>query len=194
MLKDLQREKSWLSALSLGDGKAFENIYNLYWERLYAVAYNRLRSQEAAEEILQDLFSDLWQRRASLHVKSSLCFYLQAALKYKILNYLNARSYRQAYSQEHPEYHQAPDNSTQEILDFEELYEKLVAGIEKLPEKCKLIFKMSREKQMSSKEIAEELSISPRTAETHIHNALKVLKADLADFVGISVLAASFLL
>jgi len=102
--------QDWIKALRLGDEVAFENIYNVFWESLYAIAYNRLKSKEAVEEILQDLFTDLWDKRKSLEIRTSLVAYLQAALKYKILNYYYSQRLRKTYSQDHPQYAQVSTN------------------------------------------------------------------------------------
>ena len=174
--------QDWFKQLRLGSNQAFENIYNEFWGSLYAIAYNRLKSKEAVEEILQDLFTDLWRRREGLNIKTSVGAYLHAALKYKILNHINSQTLRKTYSQEHPQYAQRSDDSTQKVLAFEELYESLQIGLEKLPEKCRLIFKMSREEQKTSSEIAKELNISQRTVHTHIYNTIKFLKSELADY------------
>lgn len=184
------RHQEWLCSLRKGDNKAFEKIYNEFWESLYAVAYNRLKCKEDIEGILQEIFTDMWRRRECLHIRTSLAAYLHAALKYKILNHIHAQSFRKTHGQDHPLYIQKIDNSTQEILSFEELYGSLQLGLEKLPEKCRLIFKMSREQQMSSKEIAEELNISHRTVQTHIHNAIKTLKVELVDYKSMIILFA----
>lgn len=185
--------QDWIDGLQAGDGVGFENIYNAFWEPLFAIAYNRLKSREAVEEILQDLFTDLWNRRGSLKIKSSLPAYLHSALKYKILNYIHSHSLRISYSDNHPEYIQQADNTTQNILAFEELYEKLEMGLEKLPEKCRLVFKMSREDQRSSKDIATELNISHRTVQTHIHKAIKFLKSELSDYKVVTILFLNYL-
>jgi len=183
-MSDPQRKYylDWINGLRTGDSRAFENIYNEFWESLYAVAYNRLKSREAVEEILQELFTDLWNRRERLTINSSLPAYLHAALKYKILNFIHSQKLRQNFSQDHPDYLFSADNSTQEVLAFEELYEQLEKGLEKLPEKCRLVFKMSRQEQKSSKEIAAELNVSHRTVQTHIHQAIKFLKKELVDY------------
>jgi RNA polymerase sigma-70 factor (family 1) len=186
--------QNWIEGLQSGDGAAFENIYNEFWDSLFAIVYNRLKSREAVEEILQDLFADLWNRRDSLKIKSSLPAYLHAALKYKILNHIHSHGLRKTYSDTHPEYIHQADDTTQNILAFEELYEKLEMGLEKLPEKCRLVFRMSREDQRSSKEIAVELNISHRTVQTHIHKALKFLKSELSDYKSIVFVLIDFLI
>ena len=179
--------QDWFEQLRLGSNPAFESIYNEFWDSLYVIAYNRLKSKEAVEEILQDLFTDLWRRRERLNIRTSVGAYLRAALKYKILNYINSQTLRKTYNQEHPQYAQRPDDSTQKVLAFEELYESLESGLEKLPEKCRMIFKMSREEQKSSREIADELNISQKTVHTHIYNAIKFLKSELADYKAVII-------
>ena len=184
--------QDWFEQLRFGSNLAFENIYNEFWDSLYAIAYNRLKSKEAVEEILQDLFTDLWRRRERLNIRISVGAYLQAALKYKILNFINSQTLRKTYNQEHPQYAQRSDDSTQKVLAFEELYELLQLGLEKLPEKCRLIFKMSREEQKSSREIAEELNISQKTVHTHIYNAIKFLKSELADYKAVIIIFSCY--
>jgi len=180
--RNVDEYQDWVNSLQKGDDKAFEKIYNKFWECLYATAYNRIKSKVETEGILQEIFSDLWKRRECLNIKTSLASYLHSALKYKILNFIYSQKFRKTYSQDHSLYIQKADDSTQEILSFDELYESLQIGLEKLPEKCRLVFKMSREEQKSSKEIALELNISHRTVQTHIHNAIKTLRVELNDY------------
>ena len=182
------KDHRWLRQLQRSDEKAFEKIYNHFWESLYAVAYNRVQSREVAEEMVQDIFADLWQRRHTLEIKVSLSTYLHAALKYRIFNHFHAQAKRLAYSQDHPRYVNRMDDSTQQLLSFDELDEQLSKGMENLPEKCRIIFKMSREENKTSREIAEELNISSRTAETHIYKALKLLRSHLAEFLSLTIL------
>jgi len=184
--------QEWFKQLRLGNSRAFENIYNEFWDSLYAIAYNRLKSKEAVEDILQNLFTDLWSRRGNLNIRTSVGAYLHAALKYKILNHINSQTLRKTYNQEHPQYAQRSDDSTQKVLEFEELYESLQLGLEKLPKKCSLIFKMSREEQKSSREIAEKLNISHRTVHTHIYNAIKFLKSELADYKAVIIVISYY--
>lgn len=74
----------WISALKKGDQAAFINIYNEFWESLYAISYNRVRSKEVAEDILQEVFTNLWKTREILNIKTSLRNYLYTAIKYKV--------------------------------------------------------------------------------------------------------------
>jgi RNA polymerase sigma-70 factor (ECF subfamily) len=162
---------------------AYKKIYEEFWDSLFAVAYNKLGSKEIVEEMLQEIFLDLWKRRATIKIKSSLPGYLHMALKYKIYTHISQLVHQRKYMNHELGNKNGFDYSTSELLAFEELYEQLQAGLDKLPEKCRLVFKMSREEQKNSVEIGKELGISHRTVQTHIHNALKLLKKDLSDFI-----------
>src|SRR5699024_9510690 len=80
---------------------------------------------------------------------------------------------------EQPEF---PDFSTQEWLDFEDLQQELEEAVSRLPEKCQLIFRMSREQYLSDKDIAQELDLSVNTVRTQMHRALQKLKTSLSSF------------
>lgn len=165
--------------LSQNDQKAFESIYNSYWERLYAMAYNRLGSKENAEGLVQDIFTELWDRRAKLTVYQSLAAFLFSALKYKIINHFASLAVRRRYVEEKKKLTSQFDNATEEWLSFDELNKFIELEIDKLPEKCRLVFQLNQEGK-SSKEIGQELNISSRTAEGHINQARKTLKSKLS--------------
>lgn len=167
--------------LSADDQKAFEIIYNRYWERLFGIAYNRLRSRELAEEIIQDLFTELWDKRHKLTIYKSLTSYLFCAIKYKILNHLSSQAVRKKHVDETRQLAVHHNNDTEEKLSFDELYAMMEKEIENLPKKCKLVFRLSCQGD-SAKEISEALNISPRTAETHIHQARKILRTKLSGY------------
>ena len=183
----------WIRLLNIGDEQAFENIYNEFWESLYAIAYNRLKSKTATEEVLQNLFADIWAQRAQIDIHCSLAIYLNAALKYKILNHIRFENQRKMFSEDHPGYVFKADTSTSDVLAFDQLMDSLQKGLEKLPEKCRLVFKLSREQQKSSKEIADELQISHRTVQTHIHKAIKFLKSELSDYKILVMILPNFI-
>ena len=161
--------------------KAFEILYNKYWEQLYGMAYNRLKSKEAAEEVVQDLFTGLWDRRQNLKIYKSLASYLFCALKYRILNYISAQAVRQRHMEESRRMAVSCDHNTEEKLSFDELYALMQQEIGNLPKKCRLVFQLNREGN-TAKQIAKKLDISPRTAETHLSNARKILKTKLSEY------------
>ena len=168
--------------LRSGEQSAFQEIYHRYWYRLYQVARRKVRSEEDAEEIVQDIFVDLWERREQLLIQE-LNKFLFKAVKYQILSYLKAQLVRQAYQASKQRFHQDTDTQTEEQLALKDLNEALLAGIEQLPAKTQEIFRLNRLEGRSAKEIADILLIPERTIEYHITQALRIMRSHLKDFI-----------
>jgi RNA polymerase sigma-70 factor (family 1) len=165
-----------LALLRKDDEAAFTEIYNRYWKSLFAVAANKLGNLYEAEELVQDIFLDLWKRRNELDITNSLSSYISVAVNYKVINILARRSLSQRYSKELSHKKAHIDNGTEQWLQFEELRERLERSVAGLPEKCRLVFRLSREKGMSQKEIATTLNIAEKTVESHLSKALQSLR------------------
>lgn len=170
--------------LRQGDRAAFTEVYNRYWEKLFYLAGKKLEDTGEAENIIQDLFVDLWERRETLDIQNSVAGYLIVAVKYRILNLLarqeRARKIEQSIRQNTP----AADMGTLELLKFEDLKDWLETLVNKLPEKCQMVYRL-REQGLSQREIAETLQISEKTVETHVTRALKTIRGGLKDFTAI---------
>ena len=169
-----------LLLLKSDDEAAFTEIYHRYWQKLFIVAMHRLANAEEAREIVQDIFCNLWKRRQSLQLDHSLNTYLSTAVKYEVINRL-ARHHRQQrlHNQLSKEWLEA-SKDTENQLQFNELQDQLAALVRTLPEKCRIIFQLSREKGYSQKKIASELGIAEKTVEAHLANALRKLRVGLS--------------
>lgn len=162
-----------------GDEHAFSEIYNRYWEKLLAIAYHHLEDKEAAQEIVQEVFMSLWKRRTEVKVQT-IENYLATATKYALYAFklkekhrknLLAQNYSPSISNE----------DVEEKVAARFLKDYINGMVKKLPEKCRLIFRYSRETDLSNIEIAQELNISVKTVEAHISKALKILRMSLRD-------------
>lgn len=162
-----------------GEEPAFEEIYTRYWKQLFALAAHKLGNLAEAEEIVQDIFLDLWQRREQLSIVSGLPVYLAVAVKYKVLNVLARKHVRMKYEESLSLHPDGADRSTENWLQFEQLKEQLLKETAKLPEKCRLVFRLSREEGYTHKEIAVEMGISEKTVESHLSKALRTLRGNL---------------
>lgn len=168
------------------DRVAFSELYNRYWEKIFLLAANALNSKEEAEECVQDIFCSLWNRRETLKLKYSLYTYLAVAVKYRVINILDSAFHKRKRTQNLDQYENEIYSPSAETLLLEkELFAKLENAIAQLPEKCRLVFKMSREELKSHKEIAEELNISAKTVNNHLTKAIK----DLGDKMSASSIA-----
>jgi RNA polymerase sigma-70 factor (ECF subfamily) len=172
-----------LELLKDDDRKAFECLYRKYWSRLYDTAYKRLKSREAVEEIIQDLFTTLWCKRETIQITHSFSTYIFASLKYRIINYIRLEIVKNKYIHSVKHTQLSYDYAVEESVSYNELNTALESTINDLPERCRLVFNLSRKENLSFKEIAAELNISINTVEKQIGKALKILRANLKDYV-----------
>lgn len=167
-----------LAMLRQQDEHAFNELYLRYWEKLFNAAYKRLKSTEAAEEAVQDLFTDLWLRRERLDIRQELPVYLFSAIKYLVIKQMH-KAAKAAFVYGREEIFKESDNSTEESLIANDLRSHLQSRVELLPVKCKEIYHLSRDEHQSNKDIARQLNISEKTVENQISKALKRLRASL---------------
>jgi RNA polymerase sigma-70 factor (family 1) len=160
------------------DKKAFEEIYSRYWNFLMSSAAINLQSKQKAEDIVQEIFISFYNRRYAIEFSVSLRAYLCKALKFKIMNESRSQMVRDTY-QKAVNYAYSNDNSAYLLCESKELAYKINCSISFLPEKCKQAFLLSREANLSYKDISGHLGISVSTVEKHISKALKILKLSL---------------
>lgn len=177
-------DEELLHMLQASSNQAFTVLYDRYWKKLFTTAANKLNCLEEAEDIVQQIFISIWNRREELEVHSSLGSYLAVAVKYRVLKCLNARFKHKYLSDNATEevLSELADDSTQQWLEFNEVNERLQSLVEALPEKCRLVFEMSRVEGRSHKEIASTLDLSEKTIEYYITKALKFIRTGLKMF------------
>lgn len=171
-----------VAILKSGDKIAFEEIYNRYWDKLFSIAGHKLDQLEDAEEVVQNIFISLWNRRETLNITSTLNSYLAVSVKYRVIKVLEKQYHQRKYTDSLGKLHKL-DDSTQEWLEFTELKVQLEQLVRNLPDKCQLVYRMSRENGFSQKEIAGKLDISEKTVEAHLGKALKTIKSGLNIFI-----------
>lgn len=164
------------------DEAAFEALYNRYWERLYVAAYKRVFSAEVAEEIVQDFFTSLWLKRHKIEIKVSFEAYVFTAVRYLVLNHLEKEKLRTNYRNKLKLSHTYVDNSTEELVFLEDLKQNLQEAVAHLPNQCRSVYTLSREKYKTNREIARELGISEKTVENHLTKALRKIRLSLNNF------------
>lgn len=167
-----------LHRIKSGDKTGLTILYNSFCKPLLVFSYNLLKDKELCEEIVQDVFIEIWNRRFEIEIKVSLQSYLYAAVRYKI--FAEFRKDKAIRVELYDDINSRLQYSTPETrMIHEELEEQVRRLISSLPDKCQLVFNMSRNEELTHKEIAERLDISVRTVETHISNALKLLRNSL---------------
>jgi len=174
-----------------GNAAAFKAIYNCYWEKLFAYTFNRLHVRESSEEVVQDVFFSLWQKRQSIIITGSLSAYLYGATRHRLLNELRSLHVRQAYASDYARFLKNTfDNSNIEQQDVSDLQRSIEVTISELPKQCQTVFRLSRLKHVSNQHIAQRLNISTKTVENYLTQALKYFRASLTDFLMVLVAMA----
>lgn len=163
-----------INRIKQDDQTAFRAIFDRYYKLLLAVAINFLKDINAAKDIVQEVFFQVWKKRQTININTSVEAYLKRAVINRSLNLIK---YQKRLTGDENLAVKANDSpSALEELQAEELQDALQKALDGLPERCRLIFVMRRMEGLSHKEIAEKLEISPKTIENQMTKALKVLK------------------
>lgn len=168
--------------LSKTDALAFRALYERFWQKLLTVAFLKTRDHDTAREIVQTVFVNLWNRKDTTELKHSFDTYIAAVLKYEILSWFAKNKKEAALKKEVGLTPEAADHTTTEWLAYEQLRDQIEKTVRQLPEKCRLVFQLSREQGYSEKEICAELQIAPKTVQAHLTKALKTLRSSLGQF------------
>lgn len=170
-------EQQLLSALRFGNEAALRQLFDRHYPLLIGDIYRLIPDVSTCQDLAQELFVDLWNKRETLDIHSSLRAYLRRAAVNKSLNYIKAN--RRIQFEETEDLAYLPDTSQQDSGKREKqdtLEDALHAAIDTLPEKCRIVFNLSRFEQLSHREIAEKLGISVKTIENQITKAMKMLR------------------
>lgn len=162
------------------DYLAFEAIFKATYRRLCAYAHQLVISHELAEEIVDDVFCNIWRNRKRIHITSSFQSYLIRSVRNRSLDCLRQSRDERKYVLEQAERLECRQSIASEKMIYEELCQQIDAVVKNLPEQCGLIFRMSRYQDLSYREIANTLKISIKTVDTQIGRALKSIRKSLA--------------
>ena len=165
--------------LRQGSEASFTEIFNRYWDKLYFIAHKHLKSPQAAEEVVQDVFMTLWQKRETLSIRS-LPLYLAAMTRYAVYRNL---AWQQKYSKTEINTLKAEPSTSGELeaMDNKLLLEIIEKLSNSLPEKCRMVFIQNKLLDIPLHQVADTLNISPKTAEAHLTKALKSVRTHLGD-------------
>ncbi|KAA2238649.1 RNA polymerase sigma-70 factor [Chitinophaga agrisoli] len=165
-----------------------EKAFKTYFKALHAYACTIVKDDALAEDIVQQMFFKLWEKKERITVNQSLAAYLYRAVYHDSLNHLKHAKVKQAY-QQHAVYHQSGHTSkTADKLLLGELEQQLYLAMNELPEQCRTIFQMSRFEMLKYQEIADRLGIAVKTVENQVGKALRILRGRLVDFLPLLIL------
>lgn len=165
----------------IGHG-SFEQVYKAYAPELIGYAARRLESLSEAEDIVQDVFADLWHKKEELLITHSLRAYLYGAVRYKVIDHIRRHVQRSYYADMVRSLHTEEDNATFDHIVYKDLHGLIEAEIGKLPARTKEVFRMSRHGHLSVSEIADTLQVSDQTVKNQLTTALKRLRPSFSKF------------
>ena len=167
--------------IGLSTSRDLENLYVQSADKLFRVSYQLVGSIEVAESLVHNVFCDIWDRRETLDIKVPLEAYVVQSVKYESFRYLKDKVERKKNHKEVVSSTRTFHNDTEEQLQAQELKSRINTLIKTFPARCQAVFRMSREKFMSNKEIASELGISEKAVEKQMTKALKLLRVSVKE-------------
>ena len=179
MSKIPRTDDELLALIKANDENAFKMLYEIYWEQLFVSAFNLLKDREACEDIIQEIFIRFWTNREKIQIKTTLTGYLHASVVYKVYDYFkkNKNVFKEEFLDAFD--HRVQTITPESQLILAELSAQISFAVELVPKTSRVVYKLSREKQLSHKEIAGKLNISTKTVKAHITKALKIIRSSL---------------
>ncbi|QHW00016.1 RNA polymerase sigma factor [Spirosoma endbachense] len=178
----LLTDNELLALLREDDEQAFRELYDRYWYKMYVIAHRKLRRKEVAEELAQELFVMIWQKRESLRVINLQAF-LGVSLKNLMIDYIRRNIQEEHYLDQLQRFFPAKTFATMEAVQLNELSEAIQSALAKLPEKTREIFILNRFEHLTIREIAQRLNLSEKTIEYHLSRSTTFLRQNLRDFM-----------
>lgn len=175
-----------MNQVSLMDLPSFEAMFRQYYQMLCAYAYRFVNDADTAEEIVQELFYKLWEKKSELQINSSLKSYLYSAVHNRCLKFIEHRNVESRYRSYYLSHESEIDNEPQHSSNARELQGIIDSTLDSLPERCSRIFRLNRFEGLKYHEIAAKLSISVKTVEANMGRALKILRKNLKEYVEIA--------
>jgi RNA polymerase sigma-70 factor (family 1) len=165
----------------------FENVFKTYFKSLHAYAYSIVKDEMMAEEMVQNVFCRLWEKREQIQVLQSIKSYLYRSVHNECINHLKQTKSR---ANHHINIARTTDviEQTTDRAALSELQKKIHDALEELPEQCRIVFRLSRFGELNYKEIADTMGITVSTVKNQVHTALKVLRTKLSDYLPIIIL------
>lgn len=170
-----------LNELQKGNERAFDTIFKQYYKPLCQFSYSLIKDQDTAENLVQEVFVKLWEKRENMTNIDNLLSYLMGMVRNQSVDFLRKeKANSKIYNQLRPE---NSENTTEEQISKNEFEEKLLKSILNLPERCRTAIEMSRFEGFSNKEIALKMEISVKGVEALIGRSLKLLRSELQEFL-----------
>jgi len=179
----VMEDEEKMENFSVSDEDTFEQLFKEYFRELHVYSFSVLRDWDLAEEVVQTLFLKLWENGSWKRVETSMKSFLYRSVYHESLNVLRQYKVRRNYEnsilytmKNETEYATSP-------VELNELEERIRISLNRLPEKCRTVFQLSRFGELKYHEIASQLGISVKTVETQMGKAIRMMRRDLKDYL-----------
>lgn len=190
-----KKDYGLIERIRRGDEAAFRTVFLTHYEPLCNYIWKYVRSKYLAEEVVQEVFASMWERRDKLKNDGHLRGLLYESARNRALNYIKHQKIVDQYIKENKYLNQDESYLLQDPFDHHDqmFLNSLRKAIENLPPKARQIYKMNQEEGLTYNEIASYLSISPKTVESQMRRALKTLRKSLSKFLMVFIVLVIFL-
>jgi RNA polymerase sigma-70 factor (family 1) len=165
-----------LTDLKNNDFSAFNTIYHQYSKPLYVYLLHKLKDPEVCNDVLQDIFVSLWEKREQLNIDVSIKAYLYQAARYKIIDVYRQDVKYQKYLAELVEFMTIDESTITDRIDNRKKLQEIEHAVNNLPEKMREIFILSRYEHQTTRDIASKTNLSPQTVKNQLSKALRILR------------------
>jgi len=188
-LNNSYTDEQLLQLMQDGSGEAFTELYKRHWPSVYRNAMRLLRSRADAEDVVQQLFESIWNRRSRLDIRGSFAAYLFTGARYSAIHLVEKNIEKYAcVSSLAADLEKNAHPSIESGMDAKALEITIDGIVDTLPVRMKEVFLLSRKENLTHKEIAERLNISEETVKKQVYNALKLIRQHLGKSVSLGCL------
>jgi RNA polymerase sigma-70 factor (family 1) len=178
-------EKEILEGLKKNNISAFNTLYSNFSKPLYLYLLQKLKDPDICNDVLQDLFVNIWEKRESLHIDTSLKAYLYQAARYKIIDIYRSDVQYQRYLADLAGYLMVDPVSITDRIDNRKKLQEIETVVNNMPERMREIFILSRFEHQTTRDIATKTNLSPQTVKNQISKALRLLRLN---YISIDIL------
>lgn len=164
----IESEQELLEQIRLRNKVVYEAFYKKHYKAFYSLAYNYVRWHETAEEIVHDVFVNIWNKADKINISQSLKSYVAKSVVNTALNHLKKEKTDSQKHEKYSEWSIGDLTPESDVADKELLFVKLEKALELLPPQCKKVMMMSRFEKLKQQEIADQLNISIKTVKNHL--------------------------
>ena len=170
-----------------GNEDAFAELFRRHWDNVYKMIYSRIKRRPETEGMAQDIFMKFWDKRSELLIEN-FSAYLYTCVKHRCINYIESKITRKRHWDRYKAFLPQHDDSTDKAIALNDLREALEKGLNHIPNKSKMIFRLNRLEGQSVKEIAGQMNLSEKAIQYHLTRSVKELRLYLKEFLSLATL------